>query len=101
MSVEDAGPSQAMLWGGAVGRRVLSYVLPFIFVATVWATRFISLGSIMATLALGPIALALGASSAVVGAACVVALLIVFRHRANIGRLLAGTERRIGQKAAL
>ena len=32
-----------------------------IFVATVWATRFISLGSIVATLALGPIALALGA----------------------------------------
>ena len=72
-----------------------------IFVATVWATRFISLGSIVATLALGPIALAVGASAAVVGAACAVALLIVFRHRANIGRLLAGTERRIGQKAAL
>jgi glycerol-3-phosphate acyltransferase PlsY len=72
-----------------------------IFVATVWATRFISLGSIVATLALGPIALALGASAAVVGAACAAALLIVFRHRANIGRLLAGTERRIGQKAAL
>jgi glycerol-3-phosphate acyltransferase PlsY len=72
-----------------------------IFVATVWATRFISLGSIVATLALGPIALALGASGAVVGAAGAVALLIVFRHRTNIGRLLAGTERRIGQKAAL
>jgi len=72
-----------------------------IFVATVWATRFISLGSLVATLALPPIALALGASAAVVGAACAVALLIVFRHRANIGRLLAGTERRIGQKAAL
>ena len=72
-----------------------------IFVATVWATRFISLGSLVATLALGPIALAFGASAAVVGgAAGAVALLIVFRHRANIGRLLAGTERRIGQKAA-
>jgi glycerol-3-phosphate acyltransferase PlsY len=72
-----------------------------IFVATVWATRFISLGSLVATLALAPIALACGASAAVVGAAGAVALLIVFRHRANIGRLLAGTERRIGQKAAL
>jgi len=72
-----------------------------IFVATVWATRFISLGSLVATLALGPIALALGSSPAVVGAAGAVALLIVFRHRTNIGRLLAGTERRIGQKAAL
>jgi acyl phosphate:glycerol-3-phosphate acyltransferase len=71
-----------------------------IFVVTVWATRFISLGSIVATLALGPIALGLGASVAVVSAAGAVALLIVFRHRANISRLLAGTERRIGQKAA-
>ena len=72
-----------------------------IFVATVWATRFISLGSLVATLALAPIALALGSSAAVVGAAGAVAVLIVFRHRTNIGRLLAGTERRIGQKAAL
>jgi glycerol-3-phosphate acyltransferase PlsY len=72
-----------------------------IFVATVWATRFISLGSLIATLALAPIALALGSSAAVVGAAGAVALLIVFRHRTNIGRLLAGTERRIGQKAML
>ena len=36
MTVEDAGPSQALMWGGAVGRRVLSYVLPFAFVAAVW-----------------------------------------------------------------
>jgi len=72
-----------------------------IFVATVWATRFISLGSLIATLALAPIALALGSSAAVVGAAGAVAVLIVFRHRTNIGRLLAGTERRIGQKAML
>ena len=41
-----------------------------IFVATVWATRFISLGSLVATLALGPIALALWrVAAAVVGAA--------------------------------
>jgi len=72
-----------------------------IFVITVWATRFISLGSLVAALALGPIAFALGASAAVVSAAGMVALLILYRHRTNIGRLLAGTERRIGQKAAL
>lgn len=36
MSAEEAGPSQAMIWGGAAGRRVLSYVLPFVFVAAVW-----------------------------------------------------------------
>src|SRR5262245_22347804 len=94
--------------GVATAAGVFAVLTPFalapaaaIFAVTVWATRFISLGSIVATLALGPIALALGASAAVVSAAGVISLLILFRHRTNIGRLLAGTERRIGQKAAL
>lgn len=69
-----------------------------LFIATVWATRYISLGSIVATVALGPLAWSLGASSAVVAAASAVAALIVFRHRANIGRLKRGAERRIGQR---
>jgi glycerol-3-phosphate acyltransferase PlsY len=72
-----------------------------LFVLTVWMTRYISLGSIVATLALGPIAWTLGASSAVVGAAAAVAALVVFRHRANIDRLWRGSERRIGQRVAL
>jgi glycerol-3-phosphate acyltransferase PlsY len=28
----------------------------------------------------------------------VIALFVILRHRANIGRLLAGTENKIGQK---
>jgi glycerol-3-phosphate acyltransferase PlsY len=70
-----------------------------LFVLTVWATRYISLGSIVATLAVGPIAWSLGAPSAVVGAASAVAALVVFRHRSNIDRLWRGRERRIGQRA--
>jgi glycerol-3-phosphate acyltransferase PlsY len=72
-----------------------------IFVATVWTTRYISLGSVVATLALGPIAWALGASTAVVAGASAVAALVIFRHRSNIGRLRRGAERRIGQRVAL
>lgn len=72
-----------------------------IFVLTVWLTRFVSLGSLVATVALGPIALVLGAGAAVVSAAVAAALLILFRHRSNIERLRAGTERRIGQRMAL
>jgi acyl phosphate:glycerol-3-phosphate acyltransferase len=72
-----------------------------IFVLTVWLTRFVSLGSLVATVALGPIAVVLGASAAVVSAAVAAALLILFRHRSNIGRLRTGTERRIGQRMAL
>jgi acyl phosphate:glycerol-3-phosphate acyltransferase len=72
-----------------------------IFVITVWLTRFVSLGSLVATLALGPIAAGLGAPGPVVAAAAMAALLIVFRHRSNIARLMAGTERRVGERGVL
>jgi glycerol-3-phosphate acyltransferase PlsY len=66
-----------------------------LFVITVWVTRYISLGSVAATLALPPVAWLTGAPGAVVGAAAGTAGLIVFRHRANLRRLRRGTERRI------
>jgi glycerol-3-phosphate acyltransferase PlsY len=72
-----------------------------LFVLTVWLTRFVSLGSLVATLALGPIAASLGAPSPIVVAALGSALLIVFRHRSNILRLMAGTERHVGERGAL
>jgi glycerol-3-phosphate acyltransferase PlsY len=67
-----------------------------VFVTTVWLTKYVSLGSVLATLALPPIAYALGSSVPVVIAACAACALIVFRHRSNVGRLRAGTERRLG-----
>ena len=70
-----------------------------LFVATVWATGYISLGSLVGALSLGPIALAFGAPPAVLIACAATVTLIVFRHRSNISRLASGTERRIGQKA--
>jgi glycerol-3-phosphate acyltransferase PlsY len=69
-----------------------------IFILAVWATRYISLGSVLATVALGPLAWTTGASPVVVFTAAAVGALIVFRHRANIGRLRAGSERQIGQR---
>lgn len=72
-----------------------------LFVLTVWVTRFVSLGSLVATIALGPIAAGLGAPSPVVVAALASALLIVIRHRSNIARLMAGTERRVGERGVL
>ena len=68
------------------------------FVVTVWITRYISLGSIVATVALGPLAWATGASDVVIAAAGAAGALVVFRHRSNIGRLRRGVERRIGQR---
>ncbi len=70
-----------------------------VFVAAVWITRYISLGSVLASLALPPMAYALGSSAPAVAAACAASAIIVFRHRANVLRLVAGTEPRIGARA--
>jgi glycerol-3-phosphate acyltransferase PlsY len=71
-----------------------------VFVVTVWITRFVSLGSVAATLALGPIAWALHAPPVIVIVAGGAAGVIVFRHRSNLERLAGGTERRIGQRVS-
>jgi glycerol-3-phosphate acyltransferase PlsY len=70
-----------------------------IFVASVWATKYISLGSVLATVALPPIAYATGSPAPVVGAACAAAALVIFRHRSNLARMRSGTERRLGVRA--
>jgi glycerol-3-phosphate acyltransferase PlsY len=66
-----------------------------LFVVIVWSTRYVSLGSVAATVALPPAAWLTGAPGAVVGVAAGTGALILFRHRANLGRLRSGTERRI------
>ncbi len=68
------------------------------FVATVWATRYVSLGSVLASIALGPLAYLSRASLPVVASALLTSALIVSRHRANLARLYAGTERRIDER---
>lgn len=70
-----------------------------VFVVTVWTTRYISAGSVLATLSLPPIAYATGSPAAIVVASTAVAALIVFRHRSNLLRLVSGTERRLGARA--
>jgi acyl phosphate:glycerol-3-phosphate acyltransferase len=68
-----------------------------LFVLTVWSTRYVSLGSIAATVVLPPAAWLVGAPPVVVATASASAALILFRHRTNLGRLRAGTERRFGE----
>ena len=68
------------------------------FVATIWATRYISLGSVAASLVLPPMAWATGAPEAVVLVSCALATLIIFRHRSNLVRVRVGTERRVGAR---
>ena len=70
-----------------------------LFVVIVWLTRYISLGSIAATIALPPAAWLTGEPRADVVAAAATAALILFRHRSNWHRLRTGTERRVGARA--
>jgi glycerol-3-phosphate acyltransferase PlsY len=93
--------------GVATGAGVLLGINPWLFVAVlaswlliVWLTRYSSLGSLMVATA-APLIQALGwglePSLLAIG---IMSLLLVWRHEANIRKLLAGTESRIGQKAA-
>lgn len=70
-----------------------------VFVAVVAATRYVSLGSMLAIVLLPPVAGSLfHASPPIVVAAAATAVLVVLKHRENLKRLIRGTERRLGQK---
>jgi glycerol-3-phosphate acyltransferase PlsY len=69
-----------------------------IFVAVVWLTRFMSLGSVAAALSLPVLSAVIGASTVVTAGTALAAAVIVHRHRANLARVVAGTERRVGQR---
>lgn len=68
-----------------------------VFLVVAATTRFVSLGSVMAAVCVPAGALVLGYGAPAVVAAAAVAGVVVARHHENIGRLLAGTERRLGE----
>jgi glycerol-3-phosphate acyltransferase PlsY len=70
-----------------------------LFLLTVTATKYVSLGSVVASVALPPLAWALGSPVPAVAGAFAAAGIIVFRHRTNLSRLRTGTERRLGARA--
>ncbi len=70
-----------------------------VFVLVVAVTRYVSLGSVVAMVLLPPVAgLLFHAPRPVVLAAAATAVLIVVKHRDNLKRLAAGTERKLGSK---
>lgn len=71
------------------------------FVAAIWMTRYVSLGSIVATVTLPALAWATDAPLPIVVGGVIAALVIIERHRGNLARLQAGTERRLGQRAEI
>src|SRR6187200_977555 len=69
-----------------------------VFLIAVFATRFISVGSIAGALTLALVATLSDAPGIIAIGAAASALVIIYRHRENLARLVAGTERRIGQR---
>lgn len=96
--------------GVATGLGAMLWLVPLavvpslvVFVVVVATTRFVSLGSLIATAGVPLVALVLSLARGIyplasVAAAAVVALVIVIRHRENIARLRSGTENRFGQR---
>ena len=69
-----------------------------VFALATWGTRYISVGSMTAAVALAVTAAIADLPPAVAVGATVAAVIIVHRHRGNLARLLAGTERRVGER---
>ena len=69
------------------------------FLLTVWWTRYISLGSVIASAVLPVLVYATGAPAITVIGAVIIAAIVIERHRANLARVAAGVERRLGQGA--
>jgi acyl phosphate:glycerol-3-phosphate acyltransferase len=82
----------------AVLTPVAAAVAVGVFLLTVALTRFISLGSMVAALTLAGWAIASDAPTTVAIGAAVGAVMVLVGHRANVLRLVAGTERRVGQR---
>jgi glycerol-3-phosphate acyltransferase PlsY len=76
-------------------------IVLILFIATVWFSRYVSLGSIIASAAFPILAWVLyrnSRSQTIFLAAAIAALLIIAKHHQNIRRLLDGTEHRLGEK---
>jgi len=92
--------------GGATGLGALLRLVPWatvaalpVFVVVVATTRYVSLGTLLGALCVPLGGALLGYPLAYDLAALAAALVVVGRHHANIGRLWAGTESRLGQKS--
>ena len=69
-----------------------------VFGLTLAASRYVSLSSMLAAVTLVISAVMLGRSLVVVVVTAAIASFVILRHRANITRLLAGTESKVGSK---
>jgi glycerol-3-phosphate acyltransferase PlsY len=72
-------------------------ILALLFAAAFAATRYVSLGSLVAAVGLTPAMWWLGAPRPAVALSAGICVMVFWTHRENIRRLLAGEERRFGR----
>ncbi len=91
--------------GAATGAGVALFLAPevtliavFVFALTIALTRYVSLGSLLGALAAMVSVLILPTPSPYQLLILIGGILVMYRHRTNIRRLIAGTEARIGEK---
>jgi glycerol-3-phosphate acyltransferase PlsY len=77
----------------AVLAPVATVIAIAVFAIVASITRYVSLGSVAGIALVPPLALMTGKPRPFVWAALATAVLIIFRHRSNLARLFAGTER--------
>ena len=78
---------------------IVGGLLLVIWLAVAAITRYSSLAALVATATIPLLAWLVDGRPAMIGLSGALLVLVVVRHRENIGRLLAGTEGKIGQKA--
>ena len=70
-----------------------------LFMAVISISRIVSLSSVVAAIGLPVLMVLAGANGASISVSVVASVMVLWRHRSNIERLIAGTEPRIGSKA--
>ncbi|OFW33805.1 MAG: acyl-phosphate glycerol 3-phosphate acyltransferase [Candidatus Aquicultor primus] len=78
---------------------LVALILLGIWIAVIAVTRYVSLGSIIVAMILPVLVYLMYPKTEYIIFALLAGLLIIFRHRSNIARLLAGEELKIGTKA--
>lgn len=69
-----------------------------LFILVVAATRYVSLGSVLAAISFPISAAALGRPPLLIGFGVAILAVVIFKHRENIVRLRNGNERRFGER---
>ena len=70
-----------------------------LFMAVISISRIVSLSSVVAAIGLPVLMVLAGAGGASISVSVVASVMVLWRHRSNIERLIAGTEPKIGQKS--